>query len=169
MDQSIPASAVAALPSLLRGALRRYGYQERDGTVVLCWDHARFNNHSCRPACRTVGDFDIAVRDIPRGGELTIEYGVINVFDTLECSCGEPACRRVIRPSDVERFGDRWDSEVANAARRSAGVDQPLASLFARGSVGERMLASARDDREPQLPRARELVLQSADPSLRSG
>ncbi len=159
LDQAIAGKAVKSMPELLRGALKRYGYRERDGSVVLCWDHARFNNHSCRPACRTVGDFDIAVRDIARGGELTIEYGVINVFDELECSCGEAMCRRTIRGSDVEQLGDRWDAEIREAARRSGGVEQPLATLFPANSVVMRMVASAASGGEPILPRCRDLVI----------
>ncbi len=96
LDQKLDRAAVAALSAPLQAAIARYAYQDLDGSYVLCWDHARYNNHSCRPACRTVGDFDIAVRDIARGEELTIEYATINVLDVFDCRCGADNCRKLV-------------------------------------------------------------------------
>ena len=112
LDQRFAASTVAQMPELIRAALERYCYRELDGSLVLCWDHARFNNHSCQPSCRTVGDFDIAVRDIAAGEELTIEYATINVLETFACRCGAPGCRGSVRPGDAREYGERWDSEI---------------------------------------------------------
>lgn len=141
-DQAVPASAVDGLPDLLRRALRRYSYRDAAGAYVLCWDHARFNNHSCEPACRTGADFDIAIRDIPAGGELTIDYAAINVPEELACHCGAPTCRRVIRWSDAARLGRRWEADIQAAASRSASVPQPLAELFETNPALTTLLAA---------------------------
>lgn len=161
LDQSFTRPQVEALPAILRRALTRYAYRDTTGSYVLCWDHARFNNHSCAPACRTVGDFDIAVRDIPEGGELTIEYAVINVPEELDCSCGAADCRRVIRADDAERLGAAWDAEISVAAARSPDVAQPLAELFAGNAVLQRLVSEGGGGRPPALPSSRLLVLQS--------
>jgi hypothetical protein len=161
-DQAIAPSVLPTLPPTLQAQLRRYAYQDLHANYVLCWDHARFNNHSCAPACRTVGDFDIAVRDLPAGAELTIDYAAINVPETLICACGEAGCRGNIEPSDVDRCGAQWDREVEVAARRCASVEQPLAELFGGSAVLTQLLADLQAGRAPLLPSSRELVLSTA-------
>lgn len=159
LDQRFAPPSVARMAELLRAALERYCYRELDGAYVLCWDHARFNNHSCQPSCRTVGDFDIAVRDIAAGEELTIEYATINVLQTFDCRCGAPACRGSVRPGDAREYGERWDVEILEAARLTPAVPQPLASLFALSPTLCTMYANAHHGRPIVLPSSRELVI----------
>lgn len=160
-DQTFSAAAARGLPDMLARALTRYAYRDLDGSYVLCWDHARFNNHSCAPASRTVGDFDIAIRDIPVNGEVTIDYAAINVPEVLDCECGTPACRGRISAADAERMGDAWDAEIHTAARRVASVAQPLADLFAGSATLTRVMADARHGRPLALPASRDLVLRA--------
>ena len=159
LDQRLEPSAALRMPGLLRAALERYCYRELDGAYVLCWDHARFNNHSCQPSCRTVGDFDLAIRDIAAGEELTIEYATINVLETFDCRCGADACRGTVQPSDAHDYGEAWDREVLDAARRTAQVAQPLMSLFHLSPTLAAMYADVRDGRPIALPRSRELII----------
>ena len=50
------------------------------GEYVLCWDHGRFINHSCDPNCMAPGfDFEIAIRDIEPGEQLTGDYATYNL------------------------------------------------------------------------------------------
>ncbi len=163
LDQRVSADAVERHSPLLRGALYRYSYRDLDGSFVLCWDYARFNNHSCRPACRTVGDFDIAVRDLAAGDELTLEYATINVPEELECECRQPHCRGVIRRVDVDTHGADWDAEILAAAQRSTRVAQPLGELFDRSSVLTAMMRDARAGKAIALPTCRELVLRDGE------
>lgn len=158
-DQRFTVDAAEQLAPVLRVALDRYAYRDLDGAYLLCWDHARFNNHSCRPACRTIGDFDLAVRDIAAGDELTIEYATINVPEELACECGQPDCRRVIKRGDADQFGAAWDAEIRQAATQSASVAQPLTALFAESPTLSAMLTELRGGRAPSLPRSRDLVL----------
>lgn len=159
LDQRLEPADAERLPELLRAAVERYCYRELDGAYVLCWDHARFNNHSCQPSCRTVGDFDIAVRDITAGEELTIEYATINVLETFECVCGAETCRGTVQPSDARDYGEAWDREVLAAARLAPKVAQPLESLFALSPTLAAMYRAAAGDEVFTLPRSRELVI----------
>ena len=159
LDQCLDVETVSRLPEVLRVALKRYAYRDLDETYVLCWDHARFNNHSCQPSCRTVGDFDIAVRDITAGEELTIEYATINVLETFECVCGAETCRGTVQPSDARDYGEAWDREVLAAARLVPKVAQPLESLFALSPTLAAMYRAAAGDEVFTLPRSRELVI----------
>lgn len=159
LDQIFTPDDVAGLAPLHRAALERFAYLQPTGAYVLCWDHARYNNHACRPSCRTVGDFDIVVRDIEAGEELTIEYAVVNVRDPFTCACGDPQCRGMVQPSDVDRFADAWDAEARDAAQLIAQVPQPLAPLFVGSGALARASAAAQRGAPIELPSCRDLVL----------
>jgi len=59
-------------------------------------------NHSCHPNCEVrIERPDIhlvALRDIAAGEEITFDYALIYEETwQMECRCGEPSCRRVVR------------------------------------------------------------------------
>ena len=60
-------------------------------------------NHSCNPNVGVCGQITfVAMRDIPDGAELTIDYAMIDgdPAQRLECLCGAEACRKIISGSD---------------------------------------------------------------------
>lgn len=60
-------------------------------------------NHSCHPNVGVRGQITFtAMRDIPAGDELTIDYAMIdgNPDERMACSCGAPECRRIITGND---------------------------------------------------------------------
>src|SRR5688572_19353678 len=69
---------IAALSSAYYPILCKYAYLTSTENIVLCWDHARYMNHSCAPNLRTLENCEIAVRDIAEGEQITCEYGVLN-------------------------------------------------------------------------------------------
>jgi uncharacterized protein len=72
-------------------------------------------NHSCHPNVGVRGQITfVAMRDIPAGAELTIDYAMIdgNPAERMECSCGAPECRHLIT-------GDDWRLQALQ--RRYAG------------------------------------------------
>ena len=114
-----------------------------DGNSVLCWDLGRYMNHSCEPASRGVGEsFEVAVRDIHPGDELTCEYGSLNLVDPLVCRCGAATCRGLIRRDDPVRYHERWDAEATAAFALSSTVGQPLLP-YAKLDPADRTLLDA--------------------------
>src|SRR5882762_139189 len=80
LDQRFTDAQIAALPTAARQQLDIYSFINSHGLHVLCWDHARFVNHSCAANCLSVGyDFELAIRDIAAGEELTDDYGTFNL------------------------------------------------------------------------------------------
>jgi hypothetical protein len=60
-------------------------------------------NHSCNPNVGVRGQITfVAMRDIPVGAELTIDYAMIDgdPAECMECSCGARECRKIITGSD---------------------------------------------------------------------
>ncbi len=132
LDQVINPASVPSLPALLRHNIDKYSFTDRRGKLILCWDHARFVNHSCDANCLTPGgaDFEIAIRDIQPGDELTDDYGALNLDYPFHCLCNSATCRNEVRPHDALKLSDWWDARVAAVMAHVAQVEQPLWELL---------------------------------------
>jgi hypothetical protein len=74
-------------------------------------------------------DFEIAVRDIAPGEELTDDYGTLNLDEPFQCPCRAPRCRGQVMPDDPLRHAAEWDRLIADAFPEIARVEQPLWDL----------------------------------------
>jgi hypothetical protein len=80
LDQVLTRDQVANLNPFIKKYLDTYSFTNKNGEKVLCWDNGKFVNHSFKPSCfSTAYDFEIAIRDIHPGEELTDDYGYLNV------------------------------------------------------------------------------------------
>ena len=130
LDQVFSPGQVAGLPDQYRQILDRYCFYDGSGNWILCWDLARFINHSCSANCLSAGfDFEIAIRDIQPGEELTDDYGTLNLIAPFECCCRAVDCREVLVPTDPEHLVHGWDARVRAVFARIAAVEQPLWSF----------------------------------------
>lgn len=130
LDQVVHPERAALLSRTLQGQLDTYSYQNGRGERILCWDHARFVNHSCNPTSLAPGfDLEMAVRDIQPGEQITDDYGSLNVETSFQCACGFPQCRGLVGPGDFDRHYQQWDALVASAFPRLGAVEQPLWEL----------------------------------------
>lgn len=156
-DRVLTPDEVRNLPELLRAQVEKYAYVNAAGDFILCWDFGRYMNHSCRPTSRSVGEaFEIAVRDILPGEQLTCEYGTLNMTLGFTCACGSPDCRGSVSATDLEALWTEWDREAAQAFRWALAVPQPLLP-YAKLSPADQVLADAlREGREVALPSSRE-------------
>jgi uncharacterized protein len=127
LDQAFSAAQILGMHEPYQHILSRYGYIDRQGSTILCWDHARFMNHSCEASCLSAGyDFEVAVRDLEPGDELTDDYGMLNLESSFTCACSRPQCRGLIQPDDSARNSDRWDEMLRAAFPAIRQVAQPL-------------------------------------------
>jgi hypothetical protein len=126
-DRVITRDEAAALPAQYQEVLGKYAYIDLAANYVLCWDAGRYVNHSCDPAMLGVDSgFEIAVRDLAPGDELTCEYGSLNLTSTLHCRCKSRLCRGTISAADTRDHWPAWDARVATALRDAGNVPQPL-------------------------------------------
>lgn len=127
LDQKLGPDQLRTLGPAYRKLVERYAYPNEFGHWILCWDLGRWVNHSCAPNALSTGwDFDLAVRDIEAGEQITNDYSALNLEAGFECLCGEATCRRRIRPADFEGLAPGWDEQVRSAAAVAANVEQPL-------------------------------------------
>ena len=128
LDQLLDARQTESLYSQFGNLLITYTWLNARGKRILCWDFARFMNHSCEANSFSPGgfDFEIAVCDIPAGAQITSDYGALNLDDPFDCRCGSLACRGVVKPEDFELWAADWDEQIRAAFPGVRAVDQPL-------------------------------------------
>ncbi len=163
LDQRFTPEQVASLPPLARRQLEIYSYVDGKGRNILCWDHGRFFNHCCEANCLSLGnDFEIAIRDIAAGEELTDDYGTLNLGEPFPCVCPKSSCRGHVLPDDFSRLAPRWDTLAREAFFLIPTVEQPLWDIVSERAEIEAALAEpqrlrsihhhyARATREPTL------------------
>ena len=127
LDQVFSADQVRQMREPYQHIIGKYGYTDRHGKIILCWDHARFMNHSCEATCLSAGyDFEIAIRDVCAGEELTDDYSTLNLESSFNCACSRAQCRGRIEPDDNVHGADRWDELLRETFPLIQGIAQPL-------------------------------------------
>src|SRR6476661_8249911 len=119
-----------ALSPYIRTYLDTYCFTNKYGEKVLCWDNGKFVNHSFNPSCfSTSYDFEIAIRDIYPGEELTDDYGYLNVEKPFRAA-DEGTERKIVFPDDLVTYHKTWDELVKQNIPFVFDVDQPLRQLI---------------------------------------
>lgn len=131
LDREFSPAEFARLPEPCREAVINYSYRNSRGNLVFCWDNERYINHSFRNnCCLTPYNFEIAVRDIEPGEELTDDYGFLNIIAPFDVD-PEGTDRSTVYPDDLLRYSEIWDRQLRGAFDRLLEVDQPLRPVFA--------------------------------------
>lgn len=132
LDQELTPVEVAQLDEPLREAMLTYCYRNAKGNYILCWDHTRYTNHSFTPNCMiTPYGFEIAIRDIVAGEQLTNDYGTLNIIEPFT-PCDEGTDRKTIYPNDLSTFHKMWDSQIEAAVKLITSVNQPLRDFISK-------------------------------------
>jgi uncharacterized protein len=146
LDQTFQPQEVSGLAKAYQDILAKYTFIDRTGQAVLCWDLARYINHSCNANCLGAGyEFEVAVRDILPGEELTDDYGTLNLRELFACCCGDRRCRSVIRPDDLSTLWEDWDGKLREAFPFIKQVQQPLIGFLRNpGELDEAIINPAK-------------------------
>jgi uncharacterized protein len=146
LDRVFTRAQVEQMDALYQDVLDKYTYRNPEGNYVLCWDNARFVNHSSNSSCITTAyDFEIAIRDIHPGEELTDDYGYLNLEEPFEVVPEPSSNRNVVYPDDLLRYYPIWDEKLLAAFPHLEKVDQPLLPLVEK-SVQEKAKRIARGE-----------------------
>lgn len=107
-----------------------YSFRNSKGEYILCWDIAKYVNHSFNSNCLTTAyDFEIAIRDIAPGEQLTDDYGYLNISEPFT-AFDEGVERKVVYPDDLLQYYPVWDTQLANAFYLLRDRKQPLKKYF---------------------------------------
>lgn len=106
--------------------METYSFRNSNGDFVLCWDHGKYVNHSYNSNCLTTPyNFEIAIRNIAKGEELTDDYGYLNVCEPFE-GIKEVGDRSMVYPDDLLNFYEVWDIKLSDSFQLIKKVEQPL-------------------------------------------
>ncbi|HET6245522.1 MAG: SET domain-containing protein [Bacteroidetes bacterium] len=131
LDRTFSPSEVGEFDEIYKGILEKYCYVDNKGSYVLCWDISRFVNHSFNSNCfSTAYEFEIAVRDIHPGEELTDDYGYLNVKEPFECIQEHGSERTHVLPDDLLKYHPIWDKKIKEGFQFFNDVEQPLIKLL---------------------------------------
>lgn len=139
MDVRITDQEFKKLREPLKTQVDIYSFIDGEGDRILCWDLGKYVNHSCTPNSLSTGwGFEVALRDIPAGEEITDDYGMFNISKPMPIACTCARCEGVVRADDLDRHAAAWDAVVQPVLPWITRVEQPLWPLLkssARQSV----------------------------------
>lgn len=130
LDREFSGLELMEFDEIYQQLLSKYCFRNGAGKFVLCWDNARFVNHSFRSnSLSTAYDFELAIRDIEPGEELTDDYGYLNLSEPFRGK-DEGSRRKHVYPDDLVRYHKVWDKKLLAAFKHLPRVDQPLRELI---------------------------------------
>jgi hypothetical protein len=133
LDQVVLSDRIAALAPVYQALLEKYTFRDASGQHILCWDLGRFMDHSCVPSCLGLeADFEVAVRDIQPGEELTDDYGTLHLLahEGFDCRCGAAGCRGCVGAGDRAAQAAAWEALWGPALALLGQVPQPLGPVL---------------------------------------
>ena len=131
LEREITREEYQAMEPEMQQLAEKYSFIDERGVRIVSWDFAKYVNHCCN--CNTISTgygFEIAIRDIQVGEQITDEYGLFNLEWDMEVTCDFPGCRRRICRSDIDRYYSEWDAKICRALVKVLDVDQPLLYLI---------------------------------------
>lgn len=131
LDREFKPLEFQEMDPLYQNILDTYSFRNNQGNMVLCWDNGRYVNHSFNSNCLTTAyDFEIAIRDIHPGEQLTDDYGYLNISEPFR-GIDEGTRRKVVYPDDLLKYYKVWDKKIQRVLGNILKVDQALESLVA--------------------------------------
>ncbi len=119
--------AYAAHTQEMQAVIEKYSYIDERGVRILSWDFAKYVNHCCQFNTISTGyGFEIAVRDILPGEEITDDYALFNLEYDMSLVCSRPECRGLVSSRDFDRLVPEWDRIIQQTLPLLFDQAQPL-------------------------------------------
>ncbi|ARN77031.1 SET domain-containing protein-lysine N-methyltransferase [Nonlabens spongiae] len=126
LDREFSQDDFDQMDPIYQDILEFYTFRNNHGRLVLCWDNGRYVNHSFNSNClSTAYDFEIAIRDIHPGEQLTDDYGYLNISSPFR-GIDEGTRRKVVYPDDLKKYHKTWDNKIKKVFPKITKLDQPL-------------------------------------------
>lgn len=130
LDREFSPADFQSMELIYQTILDTYTFRNNNGNYILCWDNGRYVNHSFNSNCLTTAyDFEIAIRDIQPGEQLTDDYGYLNIPSPFR-GIDEGTKRKVVYPDDLVKYYKVWDKKIQMAFPKINSHQQPLKELI---------------------------------------
>jgi hypothetical protein len=149
LDREFTPMQIESLDQIYKDLLDTYTYRNSNGNFVLCWDNGRYVNHSFNSNCLTTAyDFEIAIRDIHPGEQLTDDYGYLNIPKPFR-GVNEGTKRKIVYPDDILRYYKVWDKKIFKVFPKITKLEQPLKILISQ-EIWNEILEISNGKKEPE-------------------
>ncbi len=126
LDIVIPEEDLNSINPSLKEYVEKYSYEDFLGNRIVSWDLGKYMNHDDEANTLSTGyGFELAVRDIKKGEEVTDDYRIFSTHHDTENWHVQTSQKELIPefPADLEEM---WDQKVQNAISSIFKVEQPL-------------------------------------------
>lgn len=121
LDLVITPEQFSAYPPHIKTIVDKYSYQTPTNNLIISWDLGKYMNHCCYSNTLTTGyGFEIAIRDIEAGEEVTDDYRLFTTDHPMDLQCDKNKCGS--QPNLLEY----WDEQVSSALLELPNVEQEL-------------------------------------------
>jgi hypothetical protein len=135
LDLEIDANDPRAHDPRYKNLIKRYSSRGAEGNYSLSWDIAKYVNHCCQCNSISTGyNFEIAIKDIAAGEQITDDYGLFNLEEEICLICEREDCRGRVGPGDFDRYAERWDELIKDTLKSVTTVTQPLMEYLDNGT-----------------------------------
>lgn len=126
LDREFSSLEFQSMDPIYQDILDTYTFRNNKGNLVLCWDNGRYVNHSFNANCLTTAyDFEVAIKDIHPGDQLTDDYGYLNIPKPFR-GIDEGTRRKIVYPDDLLKYYNVWDKKLLKVFHMIPRIDQPL-------------------------------------------
>ncbi|HBU76637.1 MAG TPA: SET domain-containing protein-lysine N-methyltransferase [Muricauda sp.] len=130
LDREFTPLELQQMAPIYQNILDTYTFRNNKGNYILCWDNGRYVNHSFNSNCLTTAyDFEIAIRDIQPGEQLTDDYGYLNIPLPFRAA-DEGTRRKIVYPDDLLKYYKVWDNKIKKVFGNITKQQQPLRGLL---------------------------------------
>lgn len=129
LDRAFSPEEFYAVDPIILNVLETYTFRIKNGNFLLCWDNGKFINHSFKSNCMsTAYDFEIAIKDILPGEQLTDDYGYLNITHPFR-GFDEGTKRKTVYPNDLTKYYKVWDKKLLKVFHKIPKIEQALKPL----------------------------------------
>lgn len=130
LDREFTPLELQQMDPIYQNILDTYTFRNNKGNYILCWDNGRYVNHSFNSNCLTTAyDFEIAIRDIQPGEQLTDDYGYLNIPLPFRAA-DEGTRRKIVYPDDLRKYYKVWDKKIEKVFGNITKRQQALRPLL---------------------------------------
>ena len=132
LDRVFSLTDIEKMEPVYRSIIENYTFRNNKGNYIFCWDNGKYINHSFKSNClSTPYEFEIAIRDIQPGEQITDDYGYLNIIEPFRAA-DEGTKRKTVYPDDLIKYHKIWDKKIKKIFPRIIKLDQPLKPIISK-------------------------------------